>query len=152
MGVAMNNWLKGLADGALVGLVWLAVWIPLGTLIETTNPSAAADRLWVPLAQPGLLCGALFAAASGFANGPGRLDQLPLLRSVAWGAMIGLLVGSLPFAIGGPTTDLSIWLLGIEIIGPVAALSAILGLVSVLAARVAVTSGLRRRSPDDGKR
>jgi hypothetical protein len=137
----MNDWMRRIGGVAAMGLVWAAAWVPVGAFIGTMDLAASADRLWVPVAQPGFLCGALFAAAIRLTGG--RLARMSLVRCVAWGAPIGLFVGSLPFAISQPSTDLSLWLLGVEIIGPVTALSTVSAIASVLTARVAAKSAFR---------
>jgi hypothetical protein len=126
-----------------MGLAWAGVWAAVGALLGVMwDPAAAGDKLWVPVgAPPGLLCGLLFGAALAIAEGRRRLEEVPLPRAGAWGTLCGLFVGALPFGIGTPTTDLPLWLLGAEIIGPVALLSAASAVMSALAARAAKKVG-----------
>jgi hypothetical protein len=95
-------------------------------------------------APPGLLCGVFFFATLGIAEARHRLDEVPLHRAAAWGTMVGLFVGALPFGISQPTTDLPIALLAAETIGPMAVLSAASAVASVLLARM--VKDLRRGS------
>jgi len=125
----MNHWLRWIGGVVLMGLAWAAVWAAVGALIATMHLAASADKMWVPVAYPGFLCGAIFSAVMG-TGGRGR--RLDLLRSGAFGLVIGLFVGALPFAISTPTTDLPMWRLGVEIIGPVALLSAFSAIASTL--------------------
>jgi hypothetical protein len=121
-----------------VGLAWAAAWTPLGALLGVIwDPAAASDRIFVPVgALPGLLCGVFFLAALGIAEARHRLDEVPLYRAGAWGTIVGLFVGALPFGISQPTTDLPIEMLAAETIGPVAVLSAASAVASVLLARM----------------
>ena len=137
------NLLRRIRDAVLMGLAWTAVWAPIGALIEMMDPAASTDRIWVPVAQSAPLCGAIFSVVMGIAEGRRRLAEVPLPRAAAWGLAIGLFVGALPFAISTPTTDLPIWLLGAEIIGPVILLSAVSGVGSVLVARMVAKRALR---------
>jgi hypothetical protein len=131
--------LRSIRGAVLMGLAWAGVWAAVGALLgRIWDPAASMDRLWVPVgAPPGFLCGLLFAAALAIAESRRRLDEVPLLRAGAWGTMSGLFVGALPFGIGTPTTDLPLWLLGAEIIGPVALLGAASAVGSGLLARTA---------------
>mgnify|MGYP003394411363 CR=1 FL=1 len=123
---------------ALMGLAWAAAWTPLGALLSVIwDPAAARDRIFVPVgALPGLLCGVFFFALLGIAEARRRLDEVPVYRAGAWGTMVGLFVGALPFGIGQPTTDLPIELLAAETIGPMAMLGAASAVASVLLARM----------------
>lgn len=122
----------------LMGLAWAAAWAPLGALLSVIwDPAAAGDRIFVRVgAPPGLLCGVSFFAALAIAEARRRLDEVSLYRAGAWGTMVGLFVGALPFGISQPTTDLPIELLAAETIGPVAVLSAASAVASVLLARM----------------
>ncbi|MFO0093922.1 MAG: hypothetical protein ACK54K_06400, partial [Gemmatimonadaceae bacterium] len=40
-----------------------------------------------------------------------RVDELSVTRVGGWGAVAGLLVGTLPFLVGSPTNRIPLWLL-----------------------------------------
>jgi hypothetical protein len=134
------KWLRRIRGAALIGLAWAAVWAPIGQLMGTIwNPASSMDEMWVAVgAGPGFLCGVVFCAVLGMAVGPCRLDELPIPRTGAWGVVSGLFVGALPFTLGTPSTDLPLWRLGAEIIGPVTLLSAASAVGSALLARMAI--------------
>jgi hypothetical protein len=131
---------------ALGVAAWGAAWTSAGALLRMLwDPIAASDRIFVPVgALPGLLCGVLFFAALGIGEARHRLGEVPLYRAGAWGAMVGLFVGALPFGISQPTTDLPIELLAAETVGPVAVLSALSAVTSVLLARMLSARQFRR--------
>ena len=50
------------------------------------DPDGSMDEMWVAVgAYPGLLCGVIFAAVFGMAEGRHRFDELSLARAGAWG-------------------------------------------------------------------
>jgi hypothetical protein len=109
------------------------------------DPAAARDEAWVPVgAPPGFLCGVVYSAVLGITEGRARLGEVPWFRAGAWGTVSGLMVGALPFMIGTPTTDLRLWLLGAEIVGPVTLLSTVSAVASALVAGTATRRDLRR--------
>jgi hypothetical protein len=54
---------------------------------------------------------------------------------VAWGALAGLAVGSLPFGISTPTSQLPIWQVGLLVAGPMTLLGALSAAGSLALAR-----------------
>ncbi len=146
----MKKWLRRIRGAVLMGLAWAAVWAPVGVLIGMiVDPDGSMDEMWVAVgAYPGFLCGAVFSAVLGIAEGRRRLDELSLSRSGAWGAVSGLLVAVLPFAVGTPSTELPLWLLAVVIIGSVTLLSAFSAVGSALLARVAKKRELRDANAD----
>src|SRR5918998_2963865 len=102
----MKKWLRRIRGAVLMGLTWAAVWAPVGILIGLiVDPDGSMDEMWVAVgAYPGFLGGVVFSAVLGIVGRRRRFDELSLPRFVAWGAVAGLLVGALPFAVGGSTT------------------------------------------------
>ena len=134
----MNTWLKRIRGAVLMALAWAAVWVPVGVLIGMiVDPSDSMDEMWVAVgAYPGFLCGVVFSAVLGIAEGHRRLDELSLSRVGTWGVASGLLVGVLPFVVGTVNTELPLWLWGIVIIGSVTLLSSVSAIGSALFTRM----------------
>jgi len=145
----MKRWLRRIRGAVLMGLTWALVWAPVGVLIGmVVDPDGSMDEPWVAVgAYPGFLGGVVFSAVLGIAARRRRLDELSLPRVAAWGAVAGLLVGALPFAIGEPTTALPLWLLGGIVMGTTTLLSAVSAAGSLALARRAD----RRELPDAGE-
>ena len=133
----MKTWLRRIRGAVLMGLTWAVVWAPVGVLIGMiVDPDGSMDEMWVAVgAYPGFLCGAVFSAVLGIAEGRRRFDELSLPRSAAWGAVGGLLVGVLPFAVGTPNTALPLWQWAAVIIGPMTLLGAVSAAGSLALAR-----------------
>jgi hypothetical protein len=133
----IKKWLRGVRRALLIGLTWAAVWAPIGVLIGMiVDPDESMDEMWFLVgAYPGFLCGAIFSTLLGFAESRRRFDELSLPQSAVWGAVSGVLVGVLPFALGTPTKEFPLWLLGVAIIGSVTLLSAVSAVGSALIAR-----------------
>jgi hypothetical protein len=146
----MKKWLRRIRGAVLMGLTWAAVWVPVGLLIGMiVDPDGSMDEPWVLVgAYPGFLCGAVFSAVLGIAEGRRRFDELSLPRSGAWGAVSGLLVGVLPFVLGSQNTELPLWLLPVLVIGSVTLLSTVSAVGSALLARMAKKRELRDPSAD----
>ena len=146
----MNTWLTRIRGAVLLALTWAVVWAPVGVLIGMiVDPDDSMDEMWVAVgAYPGFLCGAVFCAVLGIAEGRRRFNELSLSRVGAWGAVSGLLVGVLPFVLGTLSTELPLWLWGVVIIGPVTLLSSVSAIGSALLARMAKKRELRDASAD----
>lgn len=91
---------------------------------------------------PGFISGAIFYALLGIAERGRRLDELPLSRAALLGAVAGLPVGVLPFALGEPTTEVPLWQLAGTFAGVVVLMSALSAVGSALVSRA-----LRRPVP-----
>lgn len=141
----MKKWLRRIGGAVVRGLTWAVVWAPVGLLIGLiVDPDGSMDEPWVAVgAYPGFLCGVLFSAVLGIAEGRRSLDELSLARSGAWGAVSGLLVGVLPFVLGTPSTQRPLWFWAAVIIGPITLLSAVSAVGSALLARMAKKRELR---------
>jgi hypothetical protein len=128
-----------------MGLLWAAAWAVGGVLIGVTSrllPGLPWDAFFevfdapLPaLAVPGFLGGVLFSTVLGIAGRRRRFDELSIPRFAAWGALAGLLLGAIPFAIGTPEAGTSAWLLGVTIAGPTTVLCAISASASLALAR-----------------
>lgn len=146
----MRKWLRRIRGAVGMGLTWALVWAPVAVLIGlAVDPDGSMDEMWVAIgAIPGFLGGIVFSAVLAIAERRRRLDQLSLPRFAAWGAVAGLLVGSLPFVIGDPTDEVPLWLLAGTVIGTITLLSAASAAGSLaLARRPGKQDGL-----DDGPR
>ena len=122
----MKRWLRRVRGAVLMGLTWAVVWAPVGVLIGMiVDPDGSMDEMWPAVgAYPGFLGGVVFSAVLGIAARRRRLDELSIPRVAAWGAVAGLLVGALPFAVGTSTSELPLWLLGGVVVGSITLLSA----------------------------
>ena len=65
----------------------------------------------------------VFSIVLGIAARHRRLDELSVPRVAAWGALAGMMVGTLPFLIGEPGAS-NVWLLAAVVIGTITTLSA----------------------------
>ena len=100
----MSSGARRVRGAVLMGLSWAVAWAPVGMIVgRIADPGGSLDGVWVPIgAPPGFLCGILFSAALAIAEGHRRFDELSLARVTLWGAVVGLMVGALPFAISTP--------------------------------------------------
>ena len=133
----MHSSMRRVRGALLMGVTWAVVWAPVGALVgRIADPNGSLDRVWVPIgAGPGFLCGLLFSAAVVIAEGHRRFDELSLARATTWGAVVGLMVGALPFTISTPTYPIPDWMLGAIVIGPIALMSTLSAAGSLRLAR-----------------
>ncbi len=134
----MTQSLRRIRGAVLSGLAWCVVWAPIGVLVGLcVDPDGSMDEMWVAIGgYPGLLCGAVFSAVVGIAERRRRLRELSFIRAGVWGAVSGLLVGLLPFAVGTSSSELPPWLLGVVVSGAVILLSTASAVGSALVARL----------------
>lgn len=146
----MNLCFRRIFVVVLMALAWGVVWSPVGVLAGIIlDPGGSMDEMWVAIgAYPGFLCGAVFSAAVGIAEGRRGLNELSLSRVAAWGAVSGLLVGVLPFVVGTVNTALPLWLWGIVTAGAVTVLSSASAVGTALIARMARKGAFRGASED----
>jgi hypothetical protein len=133
----MRRWPRRIRAALLMGVAWAAVWAPLAVLIGLiVDPDGSMDEMWVAVgAYPGFLGGVVFSVVLGIAARRHGFEALSLSRVAAWGAVAGLLVGALPFAVGEPTSELPLGLLAAVVIGATTLLSAASAAGSLLIAR-----------------
>ncbi|HZG63064.1 MAG TPA: hypothetical protein VEY13_06070 [Rubrobacteraceae bacterium] len=150
--VEMKKWLGHIGGAVLMGLTWAVIWAPVAVLLGLiVDPDGSMDEMWVAIgAYPGFLCGVLFSAVLGIAEGRRGFDELSLSRVGAWGAVTGLLVGMLPFLIGESSSELPLWLLGVVVIGSITLLSAVSAVGSALLSRYAVRRHTRAGAGPEG--
>ena len=129
----------------LVALAWAVVWSPVGVLTGIiVDPGGSMDEMWVAIgAYPGFLCGAVFSAVVGIAEGRRRLNEIVLSRVAAWGAVSGLVVGVIPFVLGTVNTALPLWLWSIVTVGAVTILSSASAVGTASIARMVKKRALR---------
>ena len=149
----MKKWLRRIRGAVGMGLTWAVGWALVGAMIAVIsgfvpgNPMGSVLDPWLALAMPGFLGGVIFSAVLWLAEGGRRFDELSLPRLAAWGAVAGLLLGVLPFALGTPSAKFPLWLLGVVIIGSTTLLSAVSAVGSALLFRYAA-----REQPPAGAR
>ena len=150
--VVMKMWLGRIGGAVLIGLTWAVVWAPVAVLIGLiVDPDGSMDEMWVAIgAYPGFLCGVLFSAVLGIAEGRRGFDELSVSRVGAWGAVAGLLVGVLPFLIGESTSELPPWLLGVVVVGSITILSTVSAVGSALLSRYAARRQTRAGAGPEG--
>ena len=116
----MKKWLRRIRDSVAMGLTWATVWAVLSVLIGTITeflsgyPVETVVDNFMALAMPGFLGGVIFSTVLWFTEGGRRFDELSLPRLAAWGAVVGLLLGALAFALGTPKSP--VWLTVIVLI------------------------------------
>ncbi|HEX6587842.1 MAG TPA: hypothetical protein VF039_02375 [Longimicrobiales bacterium] len=126
-----------------VGLVWAVAWAPVAVAIGlgVIDPDNSMDEMWVAVgAYPGFLAGVVFALLAGRR----RLSELTTGRAALLGALSGLPVGLIPFAIGDATTAVPLWQLAGGFAGSVMALAALSAVASVVVARARERRRLQR--------
>lgn len=138
----MKKWLRRIRGALGMGLTWAIGWTlagMLGTVAVYTLFPGLPDvfDVWIPVfAYPGFLAGVGFSVVLRLTDGRRRFDELSLARFAAWGALGGLLVGTLVAALGFGQV-------------PSAALAAIVGASTVLGALSASASLALARTEDD---
>ena len=144
----MKKWMRRIRGAVGMGLTWALVWAPVAVLIGLfVDPDGSMDEMWPAIgAYPGFLGGVAFSVVLAVAARRRGLDELSLSRVALWGAGAGLLVGTLPFTIGEPTTERPLWLLATVVIGSITLLSAASAAGSLALARRAE----KRALPDGG--
>lgn len=133
----MHRWLRRIRGAVVLGLTWAVVWAVAAVLVGTiVDPDDSMDEMWVAVgAYPGFLGGVVFATVLGMAAGHRRFDELSLARVGLWGAGAGLVVGTLPFVLGEPTSAVPVWLLALVVTGSTTLLSGASAMASLALAR-----------------
>ena len=134
----MKKWLRRIRDAVAMGLTWAVQWAVLAVLIGTITESLSGYSLEIhldplmALAMPGFIFGVIFYTVIWFAEGSRRFDELSLSRLAAWGAVVGLLLGVLSFALGTPSGRFPLWLVVVIIVGSSTLLSTVSAVGSAL--------------------
>jgi hypothetical protein len=116
-----------------IGLIWAALWGLVGVLIAVfLDPNETVTDIWAALCMPGFVGGVVFSVVLWIAEGRRRFNELSLRRLAAWGAVTGLLLGVVSFAVGTPSGRFSLLLLVVVFIGSTTLLSAVSGVASAL--------------------
>lgn len=133
----MKKWLIRIGRGGAMGLGWGAAWVPIALLVMLiVDPTDSMDEPWLLVGMfPGFLCGAVFVAVAGIADGRQGLDELSLSRAGAWGVASGLLVGGFWLVVALLSDPLQ-WLLSVVVVGSLTLLSAVSGVGTALMARM----------------
>lgn len=134
----MKKWLRRIRGAVLMGLTWALAWLPVGLLIGMIlDPDGSMDEPWVLVGTlPGFLAGVVFSAVLGIAAARRKLDELSVAKVGGWGAVAGLLIGSLPFVLGDQGPDAKrVWLLPVVVISSITLLSAVSAAGSLVLAR-----------------
>ena len=134
----MKKRLKRICGAVGMGLTWAVGCTLVGMLgvvvFYTLFPSAPdVFDVWIPVfAYPGFFGGVIFSVLLWFAESGRRFDELSLPRIATWGAVAGLLLGVMPFALGTPSAKFPLWLLVVVIIASTALLSTVSAVGSAL--------------------
>ena len=134
----MRQWLRRIRAALLMGLIWAALWLPAGLLLGLIlDPDGSMDEPWILVgALPGFLAGVAFSVVLGIAARHRKLDELSVATVGRWGAVAGIVIGSLPFILGDQGQNpQNVWVLPVVVIGSITALSAVSAAGSLLLAR-----------------
>ena len=137
--IVMNKLLRRIRDAVAMGLTWAAQWAILAVLIGVITEFLSGYSIeknhldpLMALAMPGFFVGVIFSIVLWFADDGHRFDELSLLRLAAWGAVVGLLLGVLSFALGTPSDRFPLWLIVVIIVGSSTLLSTVSAVGSAL--------------------
>ena len=139
----MSKWLRRIRGAILMGLTWAIIWMPAGLLIGAiVDPDGAMDEPWIAVGTyPGFLAGVMFSVVLGIAASRRRLDELSVVKVGAWGAVAGLVIGSLPFLIGEYSPEVP-RMLPFVVLGSITGLSALSAAASLVLARKSERRGV----------
>jgi hypothetical protein len=101
----MRDLLKRAGRAILMGIMWAVAWSPIGPIAgQILDPLDTMDEPWLMVGiLPGFFCGIAFAVAIAIAERGRRFDKLSSRRIVQWGALAGVITGSLPLVLGDPS-------------------------------------------------
>ena len=139
----MSKWLRRIRGAILMGLTWAIIWMPAGLLIGAiVDPDGAMDEPWIAVGTyPGFLAGVMLSVVLGIAASRRRLDELSVVKVGAWGAVAGLVIGSLPFLIGEYSPEVP-RMLPFVVLGSITGLSALSAAASLVLARKSERRGV----------
>ena len=139
----MKESLKRIAGALAIGLIWVALWAIAGALIRIADPGGSLNAVWLGPTigvQPGFVGGVVFSVVLGIAARPRKPAELSLLTAGACGAMIGVGLGLLPFAINKLPGQASLLVVASVVIGAMTLMSVFSAVGSVALARAARAS------------
>ena len=145
----MKNWLRRIRGALLMGVTWAGLWMPVGLLLGMIfDPNGTMDEPWILVGTlPGFLAGVMFSVVLGIAARRRRLEELSVAKVARWGALAGLVIGSLPFVLGDQASDVErVWLLPLVVVSSITLLSTVSAATSLVLARRAE----RRELPGAG--
>jgi hypothetical protein len=132
-----------------MGLTWAVAWGFVGFLMEFVDPHGQIADIWPALfAIPAFLGGVIFSVVLGIAERRRRFDELSIPRFGAWGAVAGLVVGTLPFIMGSNSSGLPTWQLALMVMVPISVLSGVSAAGSLAIARMADKRESLAAAPD----
>jgi membrane protease YdiL (CAAX protease family) len=147
----MRKWLRRIRAALLMGVTWAVVWLPAGLLLGLVlDPDGSMDEPWILVGTyPGFLAGVVFSIVLGIAARRRKLDDLSVAKVAGWGAVAGVIIGSLPFVLGdqGPDAE-RVWLLPVVVISSITLLSAVSAAGSLVLARKSERQELPDARPD----
>lgn len=116
----MRRWVRRVRGAIGMGIAWAIGGALVGGLFELVDNILPGALPWISrvdmwpqtLAIPGFIGGVVFSVVLGIAGSHRRFGQLSLPRFAAWGAVAGLLLGSLAVALGAPAVFLGLTTLG----------------------------------------
>jgi hypothetical protein len=138
----MSGWLTRARGAIGIGLTWAVGWAPIGAVTGWITATflgfplgVVATNYAVMFAALGLICGTFFSALLTLAEGRRSFEELSMPRSVAWGALGGVVLGGLSVFAGllgaGPTV------IGAAIVTSCALLGAVSAAATLALARAA---------------
>src|SRR5688500_17832318 len=101
--IQMNNWMSGIRAAILMILLWVVGWsVGFGGLIEAfvDREGDVIDIWFTSMAIPGFIGGVVFSVLLRIAEGTRRIDEIPLVRMAVWGAVTGLVIGTIAMVKG----------------------------------------------------
>ena len=132
----MKKWLRRIRGAILMGMTWAVIWMPMGLLIGfIVDRDGRMDEPWILVgALPGFLAGVIFSVVLGIAAGRRRIDELSVAKVGGWGAVAGMVIGSLPFVIGDYNPSVP-RLLPLVVLGSITVLSSVSAAASLVLAK-----------------
>ena len=124
----MKAWLRWIAGAMGLSLAWAVAWGAIGAVIRMLDPGGAVAAIWLGPEigmAPGFLGGVLFSLLIAIVASGRGLAASPPAAVVTCGAVAGLAVGVLPFAINQPPSHVPLWQVGAVVIGSMAVLGAV---------------------------
>jgi hypothetical protein len=148
----MRKWLRRIRAAVTMGLIWAVPWAVVAVLIGmVVDPDGSMDEMWPAIgAYPGFLGGVLFSIVLSIAERHRRLGELSARRFAAWGAVAGLVIGTLPFMLGSPSSEIDVARLATVVIGSITLMGAVSAAGSLALARRAEKREMLRAGADAG--